>query len=79
MLMDAGLASISNSLYGLRRSLDGLRRESQTVAHGVVDGSTADLTGAMVRSAEHQRAAEANAAALKRAHKTMGAVIDILV
>lgn len=78
MLMDAGFATLSTSLYGLRRSLDGLRREAQTVAHGVVDGSTADLTGAMVRSAEQQRAAEANAAALKRTNQALGSIIDIL-
>jgi flagellar basal body rod protein FlgG len=77
--MDAGFSSVSSSLYGLRRSLDGLRREAQTVAHSVVDGATADLTGAMVRSIEHQRAAEANAAAIRRTNQAMGSVIDILV
>ena len=77
--MDAGFATLSTSLYGLRRSLDGLRRDAQTVAHAVVDGSTADLTGAMVRSAEQQRAAEANAAAMRRANQTLGSAIDILV
>lgn len=78
-LMDAGLASISSNLYGLRRSLDGLRREAQTVAHAVVDGSTADLTAAMVRSVEHRHAAEANAAAIRRSNEALGSVIDILV
>ena len=78
MLMTTGLGTITTSLYGLRRSLDGLRREAQTVAHSVVDGSTADLTGAAVRSAEHRLAAEANAAALRRANETLGSVIDIL-
>jgi hypothetical protein len=77
--MDAGLASISASHYGLRRSLDGLRREAQTVAHAVVEGSTADLTAAMVRNVEHRQAAEANAAAARRANETLGSVIDILV
>jgi flagellar basal body rod protein FlgG len=77
--MDAGFSSVSSSLYGLRRSLDGLRREAQTVAHSVVDGATADLTGAMVRSIEHQRAAEANAAAIRRTNQAVGSVIDILV
>ncbi len=77
--MDAGLASISSSLYGLRRSLDGLRREAQTVAHAVVDGSTADLTAAMVRSVEQRHAAEVNAASARRVNDTLGSVIDILV
>jgi hypothetical protein len=76
--MNTGFSTLSTSLYGLRRSLDGLRREAQTVAHAVVDGSTADLTGAAVRSTEQQRAAEANAAALRRANETLGSVIDIL-
>jgi hypothetical protein len=77
--MNTGALSLATSLYGLRRSLDGLRREAQTVAHAVVDGATADLTGSAVRSAEQQRAAEANAAALRRANETLGSVIDILV
>jgi hypothetical protein len=77
--MVAGLPSLTVSLYGLRRSLDGLRREAQTVAHAVVDGSTADLTGAAVRSAEQKRAAEANAAALRRSNEALGSVIDIRV
>jgi hypothetical protein len=77
--MVSGLASLSVNLYGLRRSLEGLRREAQTVAHAVVDGATADLTGAMVRSRESQRAAEANAAALRRSSETLGSAIDILV
>jgi hypothetical protein len=76
--MAMGIPTLATSLYGLRRSLDGLRREAQTVAHAVVDGSTADLTGAAVRSKAHQRAAEANAAALKRTNETLGSVIDIL-
>ena len=76
--MISGLPSLSVSLYGLRRSLDGLRREAQTVAHAVVDGATADLTGAAVRSLEHQRTAEANAIALKRVNETLGSVIDVL-
>jgi hypothetical protein len=76
--MNTGFSTLSTSLYGLRRSLDGLRREAQTVAHAVVDGSTADLTGAAVRSIEQQRAAEANAAALRRTNETLGSVIDIL-
>lgn len=76
--MNVGFSTLTTNLYGLRRSLDGLRREAQTVAHAVVDGSTADLTGATVRSAEQQRAAEANAAALRRANETLGSVIDIL-
>lgn len=69
---------MANSLYGLRRSLDGLRREAQTVAHATVEGSTADLTGAMVRGTVERQAAEANAAALKRSSETLGTVIDIL-
>lgn len=77
MPLDASLAAV-NSLYGLRRSLDGLRREAQTVAHATVEGSTADLTGAMVRSTVGHQAAEANAAALKRRNETLGSVIDIL-
>lgn len=77
--MNTGFRTLSTSLYGLRRSLDGLRREAQTVAHAVVDGSTADLTGATVRSAGQQRAAEANAAALRRANETLGSLIDIRV
>ena len=76
--MVSGLPSLAVNLYGLRRSLDNLRREAQTVAHAVVDGSGADLTGAAVRSAENQRAAKANAAALKRVNETLGSVIDIL-
>lgn len=77
--MTTGFGTLATSLYGLRRSLDGLRREAQTVAHSVVDGATADLTGAAVRSAEQQRAAEANAAALRRTSETLGSVIDIRV
>jgi len=77
--MDAGLASISSSLSGLRRSLDGLRRDAQSVAHAVVDGSTADLTAAMVRNVEQRQAAEANAAAARRVSDTLGSTIDILV
>ncbi|MCC7258416.1 MAG: hypothetical protein IT486_08585 [Gammaproteobacteria bacterium] len=77
--MTTGFGTLATSLYGLRRSLDGLRREAQTVAHSGVDGATADLTGAAVRSAEQQRAAEANAAALRRASETLGSVIDIRV
>ena len=49
------------------------------MAHSVVDGASADLTGAAVRSAEQQRAAEANAAALRRANSALGSVIDIRV
>lgn len=77
--MNTGSLSLANNLYGLRRSLDGLRREAQTVAHAVVDGSTADLTGAAVRSAQERLAAEANAAAIKRVNETLGTVVDILV
>ncbi len=77
--MTSGIGTLATSLYGLRRSLDGLRREAQTVAHSVVDGAGADLTGAAVRSAEQQRAAEANAAALRRANSALGSVIDIRV
>lgn len=76
--MNVGFSTLTTSLHGLRRSLDGLRREAQTVAHAVVDGATADLTGAAVRSAAHQRSAEANAAAMKRANETLGSVIDVL-
>jgi hypothetical protein len=76
--MNLGFTTLSTSLDGMRRSLDGLRREAQTVARAVVDGSTADLTGAAVRSAVQQRATEANAATLKRANETLGSVIDIL-
>ncbi len=76
--MDAGFATVSANLYGLRRSLDGLRREAQTIAHSVVDGSTADLTGAMVRSTEHRHAAQANAAAIRRTNDALGSVIDVL-
>ncbi len=79
MLMTTSLSTIATSLPGLRRSLDGLRREAQTVAHSVVDGSAADLTGVAVRSAEHQRAAATNAAALRRANETLGSLIDIMV
>lgn len=79
MGMITGLPALATSLYGIRRSLEGLRREAQTVAHAVVDGATADLTGAAVRSAEQQRAAEANAAALRRSNETLGSVIDIRV
>ncbi len=75
--MVSSLQSMANSLYGLRRSLDGLRREAHTVAHAIVDGSTADLTGAEVRSREQQLAAQANAAALKRANEALGSTIDI--
>lgn len=67
-----------NSFYGLRRSLDGLRREAQSVAQATAEGSTADLTGAMVRSTAEHQAAEANATALKRSNETLGSVIDIL-
>lgn len=77
--MVSGLPSLAISLYGLRRSLDGLRREAQTVAAAVTDGATADLTGAAVRSEERQRAAEANAAAAKRVSETLGSTIDIRV
>jgi hypothetical protein len=77
--MNTGALSLGTSLHGLRRSLEQLRREAQGVAHAIVDGATADLTGAAVRSLEQQRAAEANAAALRRASDTLGSVIDILV
>lgn len=76
--MVPSLKTMAISLYGLRRSLDGLRRDAQTVAHAVVDGNSADLTGAAVRSREHQVAADANAATLKRANDTLGSTIDIL-
>jgi hypothetical protein len=77
--MVSGLPSLAINLYGLRRSLDGLRREAQTVASAVTDGATADLTGAAVRSHELRRAAEANAAAARRVNETLGSVIDIRV
>ena len=77
--MIPGLQSVANSLCGLKRSLEDLRREARTVAHAVVDGSTADLTGATVRSVEHGVAAEANAAALRRTNDTLGSTIDIRV
>jgi hypothetical protein len=56
-----------------------MRREAQTVAHGLVDGSGADLTGAMVRSLERQRTAEASNSILRHADRTLGSTIDILV
>jgi hypothetical protein len=64
---------------GLRRAVDDIRREAQTVAHGLVDGSGADLTGAMVRSLERQRATEASASVLRHVDRTLGSTIDILV
>ena len=76
--MTTGFPTLATNLYGLRRSLDGLRREAQTTAHAIVDGATADLTGAAVRSMEQHRAAQANAAALRRVSGTRGSVIDIL-
>jgi flagellar basal body rod protein FlgG len=63
----------------MRRAVDDMRREAQTVAHATVAGANADLTGAMVRSLEHQRAAEASAAMLRCADQALGSVIDILV
>ncbi len=77
--MNTAFATVSTSLCGLRRSLVNMRRETQTVAHAVVEGATADLTGAAVRSTEQKRAAEANAAALRRANEALGSVVDILV
>ncbi len=77
--MDAGFSAMSSSLYGLRRSLDALRREAHTVARGVVDGAGADLTGALVRSTAQKQAAEANAAALRRNDQRLGSRLDVLV
>lgn len=77
--MISGLPSLAISLYGLRKSVEGLRREAQTVAHAVADGATADLNEAAVRSEEQQKAAEANAAAVRRVNETLGSTIDIRV
>jgi hypothetical protein len=63
---------------GIQRGLDGLRREAQSIARANVDGAPQDLAGAMVRSIEQKALAEANAVALRRAHRAMGALIDIL-
>jgi hypothetical protein len=73
------LRTLANSLYGLKRSLEGLRREARTVAHAVADGNGADLTGTAVRSGQERRAAEANAAALRRSNDALGSRIDIRV
>lgn len=77
--MLSGVPSLAISLYGLRRSLEGIRREAQSVAHAVTDGATADLNEAAVRSEEQQKAAEANAAAARRVNETLGSTIDIRV
>jgi hypothetical protein len=77
-MVDAIIATYSIGMAGMRRSLDNLRREAKTVAHATVDGATADLTGAMARSQDEQRIAEANAEAIKRADKARGSVIDVL-
>jgi hypothetical protein len=74
-----GLSIYASASQGMRRAMDGIRREAQTVAHGIADGSTADLTGAMARSLGHQRAAEDSAAALRCTDRTLGSSIDILV
>jgi flagellar basal body rod protein FlgG len=73
------LSSYATAAQGMRRAVDNIRREAQTVARGVMAGSTADLTGAMARSLEQQRALEASAAALRRTDEARGSVIDILV
>ena len=77
--MISALSSYATAAQGMRRAVDNIRRDAQTVAHGVVPGSTADLTGAMVRSIEQQCAAEASAATLRQADRALGSVIDILV
>jgi flagellar basal body rod protein FlgG len=77
--MISALSSYATAAQGTRRAVDTIRREAQTVAHGVVGGSTADLTGAMVRSLEQQRAFEASAAVLRQADRALGNTIDILV
>ena len=73
------LSSYATAAQGMRRAVDHIRREAQTVAQGIVAGSTTDLTGAMVRSMEQQRALEASAAVLRRTDEARGSVIDILV
>lgn len=77
--MISALSSYATAAQGMRRAVDNIRREAQTVAHGVVAGSGSDLSRAMARSLEQQRAVEASAGALRRADQARGSLIDILV
>jgi hypothetical protein len=76
--MQVGFPTYSTDLAGLRRSTEKLREEARTVAHATVDGSPADLAGALVRGKEAGRQAAASTAALRREDQALGSVIDVV-
>lgn len=77
--MICGLSMYASTSQGMRRTVEEMRREAQTVAHAAVESAGTDLTGAMVRSLEHQRAADVSATMLRRADQALGSIIDIRV
>ena len=76
--MQVGFPTYATDLAGLRRATDRLREEARTVAHAAVDGSPADLAGALVRGKAAERQAQASVAAIRREDQALGSIIDVV-
>ena len=73
------LHSVNHSaIQGIRKGMDDLARDAQTVAHAnVVDGNTTqDLTGALVNTTLTEAQIEAAVEVLKAADETLGFLLD---
>lgn len=65
------------AVQGIHRATQGLERSAGAIARAGRNGSTEDMTRALVELKQHEQAAKANMKTLKAADRTLGTLLDV--
>lgn len=76
--VSGALGALQSAELGIKRGLEGIERNAQTVANASVEpAKTEDVTNALVDSLQQRNAVTANARMLSAADLTLGTLLNV--